>query len=729
MKKINKYLSIFIISLLSSLARAETITMPSSLTADTTAFVLLSSSGTTPSISGYTATDLLATIVASAGTLIVTTTTGLEQASGYCDYTADNSSEPTNCKLEASDHPEIGFIGTQAEINAALATLSFKGDGSTGSPTVILSITPAGNNYNSANGHYYKIVNDDEISFADAITAAEGSTYNGLSGYLVSITSEAENNFLNAKVNQNAWIGGSDKASLTSNSHSVTEGTWEWISGPDNGKTFFCQVAISGKANAADSDCTVATGYSYNNWRNAEPNDHSSNTTGEEDCAHMRSDGEWNDFPCDTTDVDYYIIEYGGTAGETATTSGLTTLTISSLEASGSTHQAFDDKQLSGIVEAQTESMKRHMYNSTNSIMDRMEQFRRTGDNKGLQLNDFRLALADQGVNEHTHAKLAKHYLQKYSKEIADKRGFDMTENNIEKFITELPLSKYMKQEFGLKANKWAMWSAGSLSKGGLNFNVGQLGRKNESNGFTVGADLDWTDNSLLGFALRDETEDVTISVDGTKFKSDNSTLSFYNTWKADDKNYIDTFIGFGETKQATTRIVDVANNTKVTGELKSKQAFGALKYNFSNKFKLINLSNYTKVNFGYTMFDGYSETGDSNLKLKFDDRDLKSYSVSVGSLINANIDLRHSKFIPFLRLDVTEDLTEGSSLKTNYTSSPTNQYTKSISKDFSAIIRAETGFDWNFNNGWNLSSTLDRIDKDGFGHQNYLKFNAFKSF
>ncbi|MDC0937654.1 hypothetical protein OAR56_01475 [Pelagibacteraceae bacterium] len=43
--------------------------------------------------------------------------------------------------------------------------------------------------------------------------------------------------------------------------------------------------------------------------------------------------------------------------------------------------------------------------------------------------------------------------------------------------------------------------------------------------------------------------------------------------------------------------------------------------------------------------------------------------------------------------------------------------------------LAAETGFDWNFNNGWNLSSTIDRIDKDGLGHQNYLKFNAFKSF
>jgi len=41
----------------------------------------------------------------------------------------------------------------------------------------------------------------------------------------------------------------------------------------------------------------------------------------------------------------------------------------------------------------------------------------------------------------------------------------------------------------------------------------------------------------------------------------------------------------------------------------------------------------------------------------------------------------------------------------------------------------AETGFDWNFNSGWNISTTLDRIGKKGFGHQNYLKLNANKSF
>ena len=297
----------------------------------------------------------------------------MEKAAGYCDYTADNSAEPTNCKLTASDHPEIGFIGTQAEINAALATLSFKGDGSTGSPSVTLSITLGGASYDSSTGHYYKAVavNDIDWDVARAAAKSDAQVFNGMRGYLANITSAAENTFITGKINKNAWIGGSD---------SGTEKIWKWMDGPEAGTAFTCQ-ASSGGAGATISGCT---NQSYLNWVSGEPNQYNGN---EEDFMHIylgdptaSEYGKWNDFVIGNNAVDAYIIEYGG-QGETVTVSGSTVFTIESLEASGSTHQAFNDKQLSGIVEAQTESVKRWMFNSTTSVLDRMEQFRRTGKN------------------------------------------------------------------------------------------------------------------------------------------------------------------------------------------------------------------------------------------------------------------------------------------------------------------------------------------------------------
>ena len=44
---------------------------------------------------------------------------------------------------------------------------------------------------------------------ANAKTAAEAKTFNGLSGYLATIESADENAFIFSKISQNAWIGAS----------------------------------------------------------------------------------------------------------------------------------------------------------------------------------------------------------------------------------------------------------------------------------------------------------------------------------------------------------------------------------------------------------------------------------------------------------------------------------------------------------------------------------------
>jgi len=703
-------------------AFAGTVTMPSTLTTDTTDFVLLSSSGTTPSISGYTG-DLLVSAVASDGNIKVTTVTSLKQAAGYCSYSSDSSTVPSNCT--GSSLTEIGFRGTQDDINNALATLSFKGDGTAGSPTITVSVTPAGTNYFSGNGHYYKLVTG-SIEWADAKTAAEASTYEGLTGYLVTITSEAENNFIKNKLATNTWIGGSDNSTYTSNTHAQTEGTWEWVSGPDNGNTFFCQVEIGVKAEAAHEDCTVASGYSFENWKNLEPNDHNSATIGEEDCAHMYgtggSKGQWNDLPCTHT-VGAYVIEYGGTAGESATVSGQTTLTINSTEASGSTYNAFDDKQVKGMVNAQTEHAKRFMFNTTNQVMRRMEQFRRVGINKSTSIKDVRLVLADKHNNykDHIPPELLNYYIDEYK---------NLSTENINNLISELPLTKYLKENYGMTPKNWAFWSAGSINKGRLNFSSdGDLGIINRTEGFILGADVNYNKGSLFGIALRHEDDKTNLGTkNGTRFLARSDNFSLYNTWQGSEKNYIDTFLGFGETTYATTRIVDTSNPSNVVkGKFKANQVFGSIKYNLKNVYKNYKLHNYSKFDFGFVNFDGYSETGNSSSKLQFDKRELETSSISLGSAIESKINLTNSLFIPYFKIDFNKDLTDGSDVQANFVGE-TTKYNTTIDKNFSSMVILETGFDWFLENGWNIKSLISRIDKNGLGHENLLELSVVKS-
>ncbi|NVJ46520.1 MAG: HYR domain-containing protein, partial [Cytophagia bacterium] len=143
----------------------------------------------------------------------------------------------------------------------------------------------------SENGHFYEYVSDPNISWEDARDAAAAMSYNGMQGYLVTITSAAENQFAFDKLDDQAWIGATD---------TETENEWRWVTGPEAG-TFFYDQSTGQAQNGA-----------YTNWQANEPNNYG---TGE-DYAHFRNTGEWNDFPLSASEIQGYIVEYGGMDGD-----------------------------------------------------------------------------------------------------------------------------------------------------------------------------------------------------------------------------------------------------------------------------------------------------------------------------------------------------------------------------------------------------------------------------
>ena len=723
------HVTFFLIIFFSSkIVYSEVVTMPTSLTSDTTDFVLLSSSGVTPSISGYSGT-LLVSAVASAGNIKITTTSSTDQAAGYCGYASDGSSAPVQCT--GSSLTEIGFRGTQANINTALATLSFKGDGSTGA-TITVSVTPAGNNYNSANGHYYQVVGEanDEISYADAKTAAEASTYKGLSGYLVTITSEAENDFLDAKVSKNTWIGASDSSTYTSNTHTITEGTWEWISGPENGKTFFCQVAYINTAfnpdrqtaNAADDACSVATGYSYQNWDTNEPNDHSSTNIGDEDCAHLRANGKWNDLPCGTNSVDYYIIEYGGTAGESATVSGLTTLSINSTESDD--YNVFDDKELVGIVEGQSENAKRFIYSSTNSILERMEWYRTTKKNDNIKFQDIGIDIDITNKDTYPYAKLLDAYLLKGDVNKEQK----LSNKNIEKFINELPLSKYLKNEFGMVPRKWKIWSSGYLKKGKIKLKSGKVNQEFDSDALTIGMDKIIRKNTLFGIAIRLEDQDTDVGQLGTKIKSNAKSTTIYSSWHNNKSTFIDGLVGYGYIDNDLTRIEQANTSNTLTGNRGVKQYFTSIKFN-----KIMDKDNFTSLlfgrfDYGLSKLESFSETGDTQA-LKFEEQDLKNKSISIGALTKYKKKIKKGYFLPYGRIEFFENLTPDSEAKASHVSDPNTTYYYTVKEDYSNSLKLELGFDLNLIDSWYFSTSIRRLIKNNKDFENEFAIKVSKPF
>ena len=117
---------------------------------------------------------------------------------------------------------------------------------------------------NPANGHGYLVI-DADVTWSEARALAETMSWSGLGGHLVTITDQAEMDWIQTNVPYDRpWIG------LVQNTSSATysepNGGWEWVSGEP---------------------------FAYSNWHAGEPND----SPAGEDVGEMLGiwGGEWND--------------------------------------------------------------------------------------------------------------------------------------------------------------------------------------------------------------------------------------------------------------------------------------------------------------------------------------------------------------------------------------------------------------------------------------------------
>lgn len=223
-------------------------------------------------------------------TFKIMSTSGLTRSFGYSTW--DNLTQ-------------ISFVGTQSDANTALSSMLVSTGSARGNITIKVSATPnpSGVAFNPVNQNFYEYIsssswasdlglaNTTKPTFDQAVSFAAARSFDGVSGYLVTITSSQENDFVKSNIQNalNIWIGASDSA---------VEGDWKWISGPETDTLFWRGVGNG-----------TTQGGNYASWSNGEPNNASN-----EDAAVTNWNGPaglWNDLSTTNTgSIGGLVVEY-----------------------------------------------------------------------------------------------------------------------------------------------------------------------------------------------------------------------------------------------------------------------------------------------------------------------------------------------------------------------------------------------------------------------------------
>lgn len=175
--------------------------------------------------------------------------------------------------------------------------------------------------------HYYEFIASSGITWGTAYNAAQARTYNGLKGYLATITSQEEQDLIyNSIAKAGGWLGatravvptgsgGYKKVTEDSlapeviagyNITTVTGNEWYWANGPETGLVFYTKAtwALGGQ---------IPSGvYCY--WLDNQPDAFGG---AEAFMQFAYSGSHWNDLPFTYPSlIQGYYVEYGGYPGE-----------------------------------------------------------------------------------------------------------------------------------------------------------------------------------------------------------------------------------------------------------------------------------------------------------------------------------------------------------------------------------------------------------------------------
>ena len=345
-----------------------------------------------------------------------------------------------------------------------------------------------------------------------------------------------------------------------------------------------------------------------------------------------------------------------------------------------------DDKDVVGLIEAQTEAPKKIVTGVTTPIFNRLNWIRR------YSLGDELLA-------------------QKINFNFSDPKLNDFSKLISQSVATNKPEKKIL--------DSWLFWSEGSVSIGTVDATSKSSKKDIDTNAVTLGMDKKINNQSVHGYTITYIQEDAKVGNKGTSSNIDSYSFSLYRAFNQGSNNYFEGVLGLS--KLDIKNIRKSGSNT-LTGSRNGKQIFGSLQAIKTFKNKQTEVSPNLRLDLGYTILDEYSEKGTN--PLKYDEQTVETVGLYGGFNLSNEIFKEDYTIRPAFALELGYDLSPNSDVSLNYVSDPNTKYTKSIDQEDDKNIKGKIGFDVVNDSGPSMMFFYERVETED-SHSDTYYFTA----
>ncbi len=270
---------------------------------------------------------------------------------------------------------------------------------------------------------------------------------------------------------------------------------------------------------------------------------------------------------------------------------------------------------------------------------------------------------------------------------------------------------------FGTVVDDWSVWSAGEITIGKTDATYSASEQDLDAQTISLGFDKPMDNNGLMGVVLSIGQSNTDIGSSTTNVKSDNYALSSYRVFKQDSNTTIETVAGLGHLKFDTLR---KDGSDTLAGKRNANQVFASATLRDETiERNDWSISPYGRASLAYTRLDKFSETGAATA-LTYHKQTLKETKLYVGADMNYLITINNGTIKPFVNLEYSADLSDGSNATMNYNTEDTS-YTLNLDRKATSNWKLGLGADLYTEDEWDSSISYERTEAVNAGYSDSL--------